>query len=158
MPLSRRNFLEVSALSASALMLQNLAKPKELVAEPSQAGHDANANPHHPGTRARLDLGFDHDWHFYRPAENELPAKAQASAAAVPIFPRDAEWEAVTLPHTVRLEPRDVSGGRNYQGVCWYRKSFRLKPEWKDRVVYLRFQGAMQVADVWLNGQHLRTH
>ena len=71
--------------------------------------------------------------------------------------PGDAQWEPAALP-TVRLELRDVSGGRNYQGVCWYRRSFEAKPEWEGRIVYLKFQGAMQVADVWLNGEHLTTH
>jgi len=56
------------------------------------------------------------------------------------------------------LEPLEVSGGRNYQGVCWYQPSFSAQPDWKGRIVYLKFQGAMQVADVWLNGVHQTTH
>ena len=33
-----------------------------------------------------------------------------------------------------------------------------MKPEWKLRVLQLTFQGAMQVADLWMNGVHLTTH
>jgi beta-galactosidase len=64
----------------------------------------------------------------------------------------------VDLPHTVRLEPINASGGRNFQGTCWYTKHFPTAAAWQDQVVYLKFQGAMQVADVWLNGKHLHTN
>lgn len=67
-------------------------------------------------------------------------------------------WETVHLPHSVRLEPLNASGGRNYQGVCWYRKTITPDPSWKGRKVYLRFEGAMQVADIWLNGRKITTH
>jgi len=70
----------------------------------------------------------------------------------------DADWEQVNLPHTVRLEPLNASGGRNYQGVCWYQKHFAILPEWHGKKVHIVCQGAMQVADVWLNGTHLTTH
>ncbi|GGH17282.1 beta-galactosidase [Silvibacterium dinghuense] len=64
----------------------------------------------------------------------------------------------MTLPHSVRLEPLNAGGGQNFQGVCWYQKRFTAKPEWRGRVVRLTFDGAMSVADIWLNGRHLTTH
>ncbi len=69
-----------------------------------------------------------------------------------------ANWEDVNLPHTVRLEPLNASGGRNFQGICWYSRCFATEAEWKGREVQVVFEGAMQVADVWLNGRHLATH
>ena len=72
--------------------------------------------------------------------------------------PTDASWEQVNLPHSVRLEPLNASGGRNYQGVCWYRRSFTAREEWKNKTTYLRFEGAMQVAQVWLNGELITKH
>ena len=104
---------------------------------------------------ARLVLNMNRGWQFFRPREAATSASRQAVQENPPA---GAEWEHATLPHTVRLEPRDVGGGLNYQGVCWYRRSFTAQPGWKGRVVYLRFHGAMQVADVWLNGEHLTTH
>ena len=70
----------------------------------------------------------------------------------------DAAWQRVNLPHPVRLEPLNAAGGRNYQGVCWYRKHFPLDAAWRNRKIFLHFEGAMQVAQVWLNGQMLATH
>jgi hypothetical protein len=95
---------------------------------------------------------------FFRP-ESKAPSHDSKSAQSNDVkAPTDVQWEAVTLPHSVRLEPREVCGGRNYQDVCWYKRELLAKPEWKGRVVYLKFQGAMQVADVWLNGVHQTTH
>jgi beta-galactosidase len=111
----------------------------------------------HPVPTARLDFSFDHDWQFFRPGDGHLANSPQANGPGAGL-PPDAEWQTVTLPHSVRLEPRDASGGQNYQGICWYRKSFQLKPEWKNHTLYLTFQGAMQVADVSLNGRPLITH
>lgn len=98
---------------------------------------------------ARIVLNMNQNWQFFRPGD-------AGEKALLP--PENATWQPATLPHTVRLEPRDVSGGRNYQGVCWYRRTFLAAEEWRDKVVYLKFHGAMQVADVWLNGEHLVTH
>jgi beta-galactosidase len=158
MPLSRRDFLEVSALSATGLMLGTRAMSQDALTEAMPRQDTPWSRASHPASAARLDFSFDHDWQFFRPGQHDSAAGSQATVGATADFPVDAEWEVVTLPHSVRLEPRDVSGGRNYQGVCWYRKRFQLKPEWGDRILYLNFQGAMQVADLWLNGRHITTH
>ena len=154
MPLSRRDFLEVSALSASGVLLSGVLKGENVrsAAGMENAAGDGTGPLGKPV--ARLVLNMNQDWEFFRPelADSKSVKEAEMNA------PADAQWEAVTLPHSVRLEPKDVSGGRNYQGICWYKRELPAKPEWKDRVVYLKFQGAMQVADVWLNGVHQLTH
>jgi beta-galactosidase len=153
MTVSRRGFLGVSALSASGLLLKEIATPfalgAEAGAEPLLSARTAN-----PPLVARHEYNFDQGWQFYRPAA----ADGTSSTGTVMPSLAGSKWEEATLPHTVRLEPRDASGGENYQGICWYRKQLSVKPEWKNRVIYLTFQGAMQVADVWLNGRHLTTH
>jgi len=100
--------------------------------------------------------GMIKGWRFY--ATDTAPPGTEPVGSAKATPPDDSKWEPVSLPHSVRLEPLNASGGRNYQGVCWYDKHFSLKPEWKGRTIYVKFEGAMQVADVWLNGRHLTTH
>ena len=90
---------------------------------------------------------------FGSPTPFDLPASSSES----PLEGKVA-WEKVNLPHSVRLEPLNASGGRNYQGVCWYRKTLNPDPTWAGKTVLLHFEGAMQVADVWLDGQKLTTH
>jgi beta-galactosidase len=105
----------------------------------------------------RLLRNFDQAWRFSLPDQQASPAAGPpGNQDLVPA--NDSAWEQVNLPHTVRLEPWNASGGRNYQGICWYQKRFAVLPEWRGRIVQLVFQGAMQVADVWMNGNHLTTH
>ncbi|MBK5099053.1 MAG: DUF4982 domain-containing protein, partial [Gemmatimonadetes bacterium] len=74
----------------------------------------------------------------------------------------DGAWGEATLPHTPRIESL-VTGAPGsdtfqWQGTCWYRKHFTLDPETAGRKVFLNFDGAMNVADVWLNGDFLGRH
>lgn len=117
--------------------------------QPGDAKQGATDGP------SRIVLNMNAGWQFYRPPD---PIDSHGAAESPQFPPSTAKWESAILPHTVRMEPRDVSGGRNYQGLCWYQREFAAQPAWKGRIVYLKFQGAMQVADVWLNGNHLVTH
>lgn len=65
-------------------------------------------------------------------------------------------WEFVDLPHTANIEPLVVND--QWQGICWYRKSFRSEREWKGKNVFLKFGGAMNVAEVWINNTKLTTN
>jgi beta-galactosidase len=153
---TRREFLYAGAVIAPGLMLTDpvfaaLAHPQVAAAAPASGQHEWPRRP-----EVRLLYNFNQNWRFYR----EDPGVPAIAVAADHRFdqPNDNAWETVNLPHTVRLEPMNASGGRNFQGICWYTKHFATDGSWRDRVVYLKFQGAMQVADVWLNGQHLYTN
>lgn len=66
------------------------------------------------------------------------------------------EWESVTLPHTPNVEELVVL--RQWQGICYYKKEIKYNQEWNDNKVLLEFEGAMHLADVWVNGQHVTQH
>lgn len=87
---------------------------------------------------------FSHEWRFLR---------ADEAAAATTDF-ADGQWEIVSLPHTARVEAL-VAGKDNpqWQGICWYRKTFSLPKEAADKNIVLRFDGAMNVAEIWVNGR-----
>jgi len=74
----------------------------------------------------------------------------------------DGAWTSAALPHTARIESLVTgppgSDTYQWQGICWYRKRFQLGSDSVGRKVLLRFDGAMNVADVWLNGEHLGRH
>lgn len=74
----------------------------------------------------------------------------------------DGSWELVTLPHTARVEAvvTGAPGSPTYQwqGTAWYRRRFTLPAEAAGRRVFLRFEGAMNVAEVWLDGAPLGKH
>lgn len=108
------------------------------------------------GAPARIVQSLNHDWFFKRcDRETDDAMTVLDEGAAVLAAP---EWESVSVPHTVRLEPLNASGGRNFQGVCWYARSLHIDPAWLGRTIYLHFEGCMQVCEVWLNDKKLDTH
>jgi beta-galactosidase len=87
---------------------------------------------------------FDHQWRFVR---------AEVPQAQMPEFD-DQAWERVTLPHTAHIEALVTGqGARQWQGICWYRKTFELPAEARNQEIILRFDGAMNAAEIWVNGQ-----
>ncbi|HEY4414644.1 MAG TPA: glycoside hydrolase family 2 TIM barrel-domain containing protein [Verrucomicrobiae bacterium] len=108
-----------------------------------------------PPALAREDINLNDGWHFTR-LENQTNISSANPPEVGSAFD-DAKWETVFLPHTPRIESPD--GVQNYfQGVSWYRRQIVPQPAWRGKKVSLRFEGAMQVADVWVNGQHRLTH
>jgi len=65
----------------------------------------------------------------------------------------DSRWPVVCAPHTARLEPSEASGGRNYQGVCWYRKRFVVPSDMAGKAVTLHFEAIMGSQQVYVNGR-----
>jgi len=129
---------------------------RDFVRQAAAAGAALAVQPPLPRVRARAaaraDVDFNPDWRF---------ALGDAAGAERASFD-DQGWAAVTLPHSARIEHvvTGPPGSETYQwqGICWYRKRFTLGPESAGRRVFLHFDGAMNVADVWLNGGHLGAH
>lgn len=65
-------------------------------------------------------------------------------------------WENVNLPHTSYIEPLVVL--TPWQGICYYRKRFDISSKDIDKEIWLEFEGAMHLADVWINGRHICQH
>lgn len=97
----------------------------------------------------REKLNFNQGWKFIR---------KNVQAAIQVDYPMEelTRWTNVDLPHTVRVEPFNNSGGENYQGPAMYRKHFKLSQSYQGKKLFLEFEGVMGVTDVWINGQHLQ--
>jgi len=106
--------------------------------------------PARPSIASRTD--FNPGWRFF------LGDAEDASRVGFD----DSAWSPATLPHTARVEAlvtgEPGSDTYQWQGVCWYRKSFRVEPASAGRKHLLRFDGAMNVAEVWLNDEYLGRH
>ena len=96
------------------------------------------------------DINFNNGWKFTRLDSTQNEEKFQS------IKYNDNSWESIHLPHTAFVEPLIVND--QWQGICWYRKKFALMPEHEDKIIQIEFEGAMQVAEVWLNDQFLLKH
>ncbi|WP_111979370.1 glycoside hydrolase family 2 TIM barrel-domain containing protein [Algibacillus agarilyticus] len=94
---------------------------------------------------APSEITLSADWQFQKTAGKSTIQK-----------PTDAPWQTVDLPHTPKVEPLLVND--QWQGIAFYRKQLNLSNFGDNQKLYLRFEGAMKVADVWLNGVHLGQH
>ena len=70
----------------------------------------------------------------------------------------DSNWESVNLPHTWNAQDAfdDEPGYR--RGASWYRRNLELAPNLKNKRIFLRFEGANQIADVYLNEHFIGRH
>jgi beta-galactosidase len=72
---------------------------------------------------------------------------------------KDAAFDHVSVPHAnIIVTPGETFDPDLFRFISWYRKHFRPEDSWKGKLITVRFQGVMTVADVYLNGKHLATH
>ena len=64
----------------------------------------------------------------------------------------------VDLPHTWNAQ--DITNGKlDYKrGIGNYSKKLVFNPSWKDKRVFIKFNGANSVADIFFNGKHIGEH
>ena len=63
----------------------------------------------------------------------------------------------VTLPHTWNVDAF-VGSGSYRQTVANYQRTLFVPSEWRDKRLFLRFNGVQSVADVFVNGRHVGDH
>lgn len=133
--MKRRDFLRGVAVVGVASVLEPMADAPAFAMAPRH------------GT-TRLDEG----WRFH-------PGDVQGAES--PGFD-DAAWDRVSLPHSARIEAlvtgEPGSPTAQWQGLCWYRLPLRLDDSVAGRTVLLHFEAAMNVADVWLDGEPAGRH
>jgi beta-galactosidase len=96
----------------------------------------------------RLRVSVNDGWRFaYEPS----------GEPATPGFD-DGAWERVDLPHTWNAEDAFDKGPGYRRGVGWYRKTLLLDETLRARRLFLYFEGANQVAEVFVNGRRVGHH
>ena len=69
----------------------------------------------------------------------------------------DSKWSQMMLPHT--WNDKDVIGGGNYyRGPGWYRIKLAIPDTPKSNRIFIHFEAASLVADVYFNGVRLGQH
>jgi beta-galactosidase len=109
---------------------------------------------------------FNDSWKF---SADSVPGAEQ------PGF-NDSGWRNVELPHDWTIEnnmkpisdqqisifskksPGGASTGHVLGGTAWYRKTFFIGREDKDRIFHLAFDGVYMITDVWVNGIKAGSH
>jgi beta-galactosidase len=97
---------------------------------------------------------FNEGWKFYKGDVND--------GQNISIV--DNTWEDVTLPHDWSIfnpirqdSPASSHGGYMDGGIGWYRKTFTVPTDYKNKIVFINFDGAYMNSQVWINGNSLGT-
>jgi beta-galactosidase len=98
------------------------------------------------GVRAQVLLSGA-DWQFTGAGSSStLPGIGSDGFVSAP-------WQAVSVPHVFQTRQHfdEITQG-------WYRRDFAVPAAFSGRRLYLVFEGAATIADVYVNGQHLGQH
>ncbi len=110
---------------------------------------------------AQRKILFDEGWRFHR---GDVENAQQENF-------RDNSWRHIDLPHDWSIEdlpgtgspfnPDAINGvsiGFTSGGIGWYRKTFRLPSNQKNKRISILFDGVYMNSDVWINGVPLGNH
>ncbi len=75
----------------------------------------------------------------------------------------DSSWETINVPHTLELTSLTLDNLEDektqlifHRKVGWYRRNISVSNS--NKKVYLEFEGAHQVTNLWVNGKHVGKH
>ena len=66
--------------------------------------------------------------------------------------------ECVRIPHTVKETPLHYFDEHEYQKIAAYFKVINVPEEWRDKDVFLTFDGVLHSSVVFINGKEAATH
>lgn len=105
-----------------------------------------------PREGERTELLFNDRWLFFL---------GDTATASNPAFD-DSAWRPLNLPHDWSIEgrfsnehPTKINGGALPAGIGWYRKHFVLGRSYRDKQVFIDFDGVYRNSEVWINGHWL---
>lgn len=91
-------------------------------------------------------MNINRDWKFQ---SGDVPG------AAAPDY-NDAAWTPVHIPHNFSMPY--FQSAYWYTGYGWYRKYLEVPAQWKNRRLFLEFEGAFREAELFVNGKAAGTH
>ncbi|HKN50966.1 MAG TPA: hypothetical protein VJX66_00630, partial [Amycolatopsis sp.] len=130
----------VTLATAIAVVPGGLAAPGASLAATSTATFAA--------PQIRQVSNLDAGWKFLR---------SDAAGAQAPAF-NDSSWSAIDVPHTWNALDGQDGGNNYYRGIGWYRRHVTPSAALAGKRLWLQFDGANTVTDVWVNGTRLGTH
>src|SRR5437867_3965855 len=70
----------------------------------------------------------------------------------------DSAWASVSLPHTWNAADGQDGGNNYFRGPSWYRRHLSIDAAQAGQRLFLKFDGANLVTDLWVNGQSVGKH
>lgn len=72
--------------------------------------------------------------------------------------PAATQWQQVNVPHTWNSKDVMDDTPGYYRNACWYRKTISIEKSFRNKQVFLYFEGANQETEVFVNGQKAGGH
>lgn len=99
-------------------------------------------------SQEKMKQSINSNWQFYKGKTTQADLENT----------KNIVWEDVNLPHSWnKFDVMDDQWGY-YRGEGWYKKTVFINPEWKNKSVYLYFEGANQTTEVFINGKKIGSH
>lgn len=103
--------------------------------------------------RSQIKYSINDSWIFFKDAAEQPVALTEIG---------DREVEIVNLPHSFNAEDA-IHGATGkmegfYQGPAWYVRKVTVPAHYKDKELFVYFEGANQETDVFVNGQFAGNH
>jgi beta-galactosidase len=70
----------------------------------------------------------------------------------------NVQWEKISLPHSWNVADVTDDEPGYYRGIGWYKKTIYAPASWSSKSIYLYFEGANQVTEVYVNGKFAGKH
>lgn len=96
--------------------------------------------------QVRIKQSINTSWEFFK---GDVDIKKNLDVIA---------WENVNLPHSYNTHDVLDDEPGYYRGNTWYRKNIFIPSSWKQKDIYLFFEGVNQVATVYVNGNVVGKH
>ncbi len=87
------------------------------------------------------------NWEFFKGNIPGFPGKSTTTV----------KWEKISLPHSWNATDVNQDTGY-YRGIGWYKKTIYVPASWKSKGIYLYFEGANQVSEVYVNSKLAGRH
>jgi beta-galactosidase len=138
-----------AAAVGAALLAPAVVGPAPPVhAQDAAAAGTPGAERAAPPAGVRVRYTINDGWRYL---DGDMPG------AETPSFD-DATWAGIGLPHTWNAEDGFTEATSYRRGTGWYRKRLELDGSLQGRRIFLYFEGANQVADVFVNGHVAGRH
>lgn len=66
----------------------------------------------------------------------------------------DNKWQSVTVPSSLAAQGFDIDNNTEY----YYRKTVKIPDDYRDKNIYLRFEGVYSNTRVWINNKFCKSH
>ncbi|MES2279115.1 MAG: glycoside hydrolase family 2 TIM barrel-domain containing protein [Bacteroidota bacterium] len=97
--------------------------------------------------QSRVVQSINTNWAFHK-----------GDVAGMPSAAAKTDWEKVSIPHSWNTTDVYDDAPGYYRGIGWYKKTVYIPSAWKSKNIYLHFEGANQVAEVYVNGKSVGKH